>query len=258
MAGRLGLSEVASQPLSDLGSSMALGAEDVSLLHLTGAYATFANGGVRVPPVSILEITDSQGKPIYKYDEAHPHGVRAVRSDVAFLMDSILSDKAARYQEFGPGNPLEEAFPAAAKTGTTDNFKDNWTMGYTPHLAVGVWAGNDNGALMQDVVGITGAGPIWHDILAYATQRYHFPADDFARPADVHSGTVSAITGLAAQPGEPTTTDWFIDGTMPTITGGNDYWKSPKPSPHQPQPCWGVSCDPIVIPPWPPRQGTTN
>jgi membrane peptidoglycan carboxypeptidase len=252
MAGRLGLSEVASQPLNTLGSSMALGATDVSLLHLTGAYATFANGGVRVPPVSILEITDNLGHPVYKYDEAHPQGIRAVREDVSFLVSSILSDKSARYQEFLPGNPLEETFPAAAKTGTTDNFKDNWTMGYTPHLAVGVWAGNNNGALMTDVIGITGAGPIWHDILDYATKRYNLPPDDFVRPADVHSGTVSAVSGLQPQFGEPTVTDWFIDGTMPTITG--DYYTAPKqpqpPSQPQPQPspCVFGKCVPITLP----------
>jgi membrane peptidoglycan carboxypeptidase len=251
MAGRLGLSEVASQPLNTLGSSMALGSEDVSLLHLTSAYATFANRGVRVPPVSILEITDNQGHPIYKYDETHPHGTRAVRDDVAFLISSILSDKSARYQEFLPGNPLEQDFPAAAKTGTTDNFKDNWTLGYTPHLVVGVWSGNDDGALMKDVIGITGAGPIWHDIMAYATQRYHFPPDDFVRPPDVHAGSVSALTGLQPWPGEATTTDWFIDGTMPTITGSTYYNVAPPPQ----RWCWGYGCIPTT---WSPRQGGWN
>src|SRR5712691_8167177 len=115
MAGRLGLTEVASRPLSSLGPSMAIGTAEVSLLHLTGAYATFANRGIHVPPTAILEITDSQGHPLYSYDAAHPQGERAVREDVAFLMSSILSDKASRYHEFGPGNPLELDRPAAAK-----------------------------------------------------------------------------------------------------------------------------------------------
>jgi membrane peptidoglycan carboxypeptidase len=237
---------------------MALGSEDVSLLHLTGAYATFANGGVRVPPVSILEITDNQGHPVYKYNEAHPNGVQAIRADVAFLISSILSDKSARYQEFLPGNPLEESFPAAAKTGTTDDFKDNWTMGYTPNLVVGVWAGNNDGSLMKNVIGITGAGPIWHDILAYATQRYHFAPDDFVRPNDVHAGTVSAVTGLEPQPGEPTVTDWFIDGTMPTIAGGYDSntpVRNQPPIKQQP-PCGGITCGLPPIFPWPPQPGT--
>ncbi len=221
MAGRLGLSEIANLPLSALGPSMAIGTKEVSLLHLTSAYATFANQGVRVPPVSILEITDSQGHPLYSYDAAHPHGIRAMGADVAFLMNSILSDKAARYHEFAPGNPLEEDFPVAAKTGTTDSFRDNWTLGYTPYLTVGVWAGNSDNSIMYNVIGITGAGFIWHDVMAYATSLYNFPPNDFVRPPDVHAGTVSAYTGLLPHPGEPTVTDWFIDGTMPTIYGSN-------------------------------------
>ncbi len=218
MAARLGLTSIASLPLSKLGPSLALGANEVSLLSLTGAYATFANQGTRVPPVSILEITDSQGHPIYKYDAEHPKGVQAVSPEVSFLISSILSDNPARYHEFGAGNPLELDRPAAAKTGTSNSFVDNWTMGYTPHVTVGVWVGNsDNSAMDNGVIGITGAGPIWHDVMEYVSKRYNYPADDFVKPADVQQGTVSSITGLLPQPGEPTVTDWFINGTMPTV-----------------------------------------
>jgi membrane peptidoglycan carboxypeptidase len=219
MAGRLGIKEVASRKPSSLGPSMALGTAEVSLLDLTSAYATFANQGVHVPPTSILEITNSQGHPLYTYNAAHPGGVRAVRADVAFLMSSILADKASRIHEFGAGNPLELDRPAAAKTGTTDSFRDNWTMGYTPYLAVGVWAGNSDNSIMNNVIGITGAAPIWHDVMEYVSQYYNYPPDDFIKPPDVHAGTVSAITGLLPHPGEPTVTDWFIDGTMPTMQG---------------------------------------
>ena len=225
-AGRLGLTELTSLPSSSFGASMALGTNEVSLLHLTAAYATFANQGVRAPTTSVLEITDNQGHPLYSYDAAHPQGVRALRADVAFLMSSILSDKVSRYHEFGPGNPLELDRPAAAKTGTTDSFRDNWTMGYTPYITVGVWAGNSDNSVMNNVIGITGAGPIWHDVMEYVSNYYHFPPNDFVRPADVHAGTVSAYTGLLPHPGEPTVTDWFIDGTLPTI-GGSYYYNPP-------------------------------
>jgi len=234
MAARLGLTEIADRPPSTLGPSMAIGSAEVSLLHLTGAYATFADQGVRVPQTSVLEITDGQGHPLYKYDAQHPYGVRAMGADVAFLMSSILSDNQARYREFGPGNPLELDRPAAAKTGTTDSFRDNWTIGYTPYVAVGVWAGNSDNSIMNNIIGITGAGPIWHDVMEYVSNYYHYPPDDFVRPADVHAGTVSALTGLLPRPGEPTVTDWFIDGTMPTIYGGN-YYTAPTP-------CRGDNC----------------
>lgn len=217
MAARLGLSEIANLKPGEMGASMAIGGNAVSLLDMTGAYATFANKGMHVPPTSILEITNNEGQPIYKYDEAHPKGLRALGEDVSFLISSILSDKTARYHEFSPGNPLELDRPAAAKTGTTDSFRDNWTMGYTPYLTVGTWAGNSDNSIMKGAIGITGAAPIWHDIMEYASERYHFPPDDFTRPANVHAGTVSAMTGLLPHPGEPTVTDWFIDGTMPTM-----------------------------------------
>jgi membrane peptidoglycan carboxypeptidase len=217
MAARLGLSEIADLPLKDFGPSMAIGAREVSLLHMTGAYATFANRGVRVPPTAIAEIRGNMGNILYAYDEDHVHGVRALGEDVSFLISSVLSDKQARYHEFYPGNPLELDRPAAAKTGTTDSFRDNWTMGYTPYLAAGVWAGNSDNSIMNNVIGITGAGPIWHDIMEYASQCYHFPASDFRPPADVHMGELSAQTGLLPKPGVPTVSDWLIDREKPTI-----------------------------------------
>ncbi|HXX79157.1 MAG TPA: transglycosylase domain-containing protein [Ktedonobacteraceae bacterium] len=238
-AARFGLTEIASRSPSSLGPSLALGTAEVSLLHLTSAYATFANRGVRIPPTSVLEITDNVGHSLYTYNAAHPQGVRAVREDVAFLMSSILADKASRYHEFGPGNPLELDRPAAAKTGTTNSFRDNWTVGYTPYLTVGVWAGNSDNSAMNNVIGITGAGPIWHDVMEYVSHYYNYPPDDFIKPADVQAGTVSALTGLLPHPGEPTVTDWFIDGTMPTIQGPYT-----PPRSH----CHGDVCHPNPIP----------
>ncbi len=225
MAGRLGLSEIANLPSQKLVPSMAIGSDEVTPLDMTGAYATFANKGVRVPQASVLQITDNQGRLLYKYDEAHPNGVRAVSEGVSFLVSSMLSDKAARYHEFSPGNYLElQDRPAAAKTGTTDSFRDNWTVGYTPYIATGVWAGNsDNEEMTQNTIGITGAAPIWHDVMELVSHKYNFPPDDFAVPANVHKGVVSATTGLAPRSGEGTVEDWFIDGTLPTTGDGGGY-----------------------------------
>ena len=239
MAGRLGLSDITNLPASKKGPAMAIGADEVTPLSMTGAYATFANKGVRVPPTSVLEITDNQGRPVYKYDEQHPKGVRAVSEGVSFLVSSMLSDKPARYHEFFPGNPLELDRPAAAKTGTTDSFRDNWTVGYTPHVAVGVWAGNSNNKEMTpNTIGITGAAPIWHDVMELVSHRYNYPTDDFAIPANVHRGAVSATTGLLARPGEATVTDWFIDGTLPTMSGNGGAYTPPTP------PICGYYCRP--------------
>ena len=255
MASRLGLTEIGNRDPKTLGPSVALGTAEVSLLHLTGAYATFANRGVRVPSTAILEMTDSHGYPLYTYNAAHPQGARAMREDVAFLMSSILSDKASRYHEFGPSNSLELDRPAAAKTGTTDSFRDNWTLGYTPYLTVGVWAGNSDNSIMHNVIGITGAGPIWHDVMEFVSQYYHYPPDDFIKPPDVQAGTVSAYTGLLPHPGEPSVTDWFIDGTMPTIQGPyvpalppckGDECKPPCPGQGQ-----GPNCGPPTVGPLP-------
>jgi membrane peptidoglycan carboxypeptidase len=247
MAARLGLTEVASKPLSSLGPSMAIGSTEVSLLHLTSAYATFANQGVRMPIVSVLEITNNVGQVMYRFNPAKERGVRAISPEVAFLINSMLSDKTARYHEFGPGNPLELDRPAAAKTGTTDSFRDNWTLGYTPYIVAGVWAGNSDNSIMNNVIGITGAGPIWHDVMEYASHHYNYPPDDFPRPSDVHIGTVSALNGLLPYPGEPTVSDWFIDGTMPTIYGPT--YVPPRPT----NPPCGENCNPTNPPnPGPP------
>ncbi|WP_160145800.1 transglycosylase domain-containing protein [Dictyobacter aurantiacus] len=220
MAGRLGLSHVAQTVPGRQGAAMALGVSEETLLNMTTAYATFANGGVRMPQTTVLQINDNQGRPIYKFDARHARGKRVLGADVSFLISSMLSDTVARHEEFPSPNPLElDGRPVAAKTGTTDNFADNWTMGYTPHLAVGVWAGNSDNSPMENVIGITGAGPIWQDVFQYANAKYHFPKDGFTPPPNVHQATVSAYTGLLPHLGEATVTDWFIDGTVPTIQG---------------------------------------
>ena len=113
---------------------------------------------------------------------------------------------------------------------------------------------------MQNVIGITGAGPIWHDVMEYASNYYKYPPDDFIRPSDVHSGTVSAYTGLLPHPGEPTVTDWFIDGTMPTIQGS--YTPPPLTCEGDgcttPPPCTGDVCPPHCIFGCPPQHCPPN
>jgi len=163
MARRLGFTSLTRD---DYGLSLTLGGGDVSLLEMVGAYAVFANNGVRVPPVSILKITDFQGDVVYEY--APPQGEQIIRPEHAYLITSILSDNEARSWMFGANSALNLSFPVAAKTGTTNDFRDNWTLGYTPDLVAGVWVGNADYTPMVNTTGTSGAAPIWSQFMQAA------------------------------------------------------------------------------------------
>jgi penicillin-binding protein 1C len=152
------------------GLSLTLGGAEVPLLDLTSVYATLANGGERVAPTAVRAITPFDGgTPLFRHK---PEPKRVVAATTAWLLSDILSDNAARRPAFGQHSPLEVSRTAAVKTGTTNDFRDNLTVGYTPFLTIGVWAGNKDGRPMRDVLGITGAAPIWHDAMeeAFADQ----------------------------------------------------------------------------------------
>jgi membrane peptidoglycan carboxypeptidase len=173
--------------------SLALGTVEISPLQMAGAYQVFANQGSHVPAQGILDIWDNYGNHLYHYDPNRAPTTRVFSPQVAYMMTSVLTDEEARAFEFGNVHELsfwdwdskcstlswriQAGIPrcvhdVAAKTGTTDNFKDNWTLGYTPNVVVGVWAGNKNGeAMTNNPTGITGAAPIWHDVIAYASGR---------------------------------------------------------------------------------------
>jgi len=125
---------------SDYGLSLTLGGGEISLLEMTSAYAVFANEGRRIPAVGISKIVDRTGNIVYEYEP--PVGDQVIRAEHAYLISSILSDKSARIPMFGTNPVINLDFTAAVKTGTTNDFRDNWTVGYTPDLVVGVWVGN--------------------------------------------------------------------------------------------------------------------
>ncbi len=191
MAQRLGIT---SFTRDDYGLSLTLGGGDVSLLELTSAYSVFANSGVRVPPVAILKITDFQGNVI---DEYKPAGAQVIRPEHAYLISSILSDNNARSWMFGTNSMLNLPFTIAAKTGTTNDFRDNWTLGYTPDLVTGVWVGNADYTPMVNTTGLTGAAPIWSQFMQYAVP-YVAPGGTptwLPRPAGIIDRTVCALSG---------------------------------------------------------------
>ncbi len=148
------------------GLALTLGGGEVTLLDMTSAYATFANYGYHVPTTPFLKIVDSKGQVLEELDLEHPKGKQVISKGTAFQISDMLSDNAARTPAFGPNSPLKiDGLTVAAKTGTTNDWKDSWTMGYTRALAVGVWVGNNDGRPMAHVAGAIGAAPIWHNFI---------------------------------------------------------------------------------------------
>ena len=179
---------------NDYGLSLTLGGGEVTLLEMTGAYATFANGGRRVPPVAITQIVDFNGNTVYQYTP--PTGEQVIRPEHAYLISSILSDNEARTPAFGPNSVVNLPFQAAAKTGTTNDFRDNWTMGYIPELAVGVWVGNADYTPMQNIDGLTGAAPIWAEFMKESANRVTGGnPSPFTRPGGIVERIICAVSG---------------------------------------------------------------
>ena len=148
------------------GLSITLGAAEVKMTDMATVYGTLANHGKKVELNPILEIKDSKGNTLEKKKE---DGKKIIDSSAAFIISDILSDNNARAMEFGTNSPLNiQGQTVSVKTGTSDNKRDNWTIGYTPFYVVAVWVGNnDNSPMDQSLAsGITGAAPIWHDIMS--------------------------------------------------------------------------------------------
>jgi membrane carboxypeptidase/penicillin-binding protein PbpC len=207
---RLGITSLG-DPL-DYDLSLALGGGAVRLVELSAAYGAFANGGYRVEPRLILEIRNLQNDLIYQAPVQVKQ--RVLDEKVAWLINDILSDRDARRLGFGSNSLLNLDRPAAVKTGTTSNFHDNWTVGYTPDLVVGVWSGNTNYEPMRDVNGLSGAAPIWHQFMRTVLSVQ--PEQDFQRPSGLVQVEVCALSGLL--PTEACTyrkLEWFIEGTQP-------------------------------------------
>lgn len=209
-AHRLGITSL-NRP--DYGLSLTLGGGDVTLLEMVGAYQALANGGVRLPPTPIRRILDSQGHVIESLDANR--GQQVVSPQHAYLITSILSDNKARLPAFGPGNLLEIGRPAAVKTGTTDDYRDGWTIGYTPDLAVGVWVGNSDNTPMKRLPGVRAAGPIWNRFMKEALEGV--PPKDFIRPPGIVTAEICTVSGSAPSEVCPARgTEVFVAGTEPT------------------------------------------
>jgi membrane peptidoglycan carboxypeptidase len=240
-------------------ASMGIGSGAATLLQMTDAYQAFADNGKRIPPHGILDIYDNYGHHLYHYDTSHPIGGQAISPQIAFMITSILKDESARFPEFGNDHVLsmwDQTLPdgthpeVATKTGTTDQFTDNWSIGYTPDVVVGVWTGNADNSPMVNSIGITGAAPIWHSIIEYASGYCNTSTDQIpCPPLDLHfsdhafpppppgvvQSSVNTVNGLAGSG----YMSWMLDGEQPQQSGlptkngngnGNDNG-TPTPTP---------------------------
>ena len=206
------------------GLSLVLGGLDVRLLDHTSAIGVFANNGVRQSYYSISKIVQgTTSKILFQHQDAP--GTQVIAPQLAYMMTSVLSDNTSRTPEFFDCNVLQlyansqqdcyngnrgAVRPAAAKTGTTQDFRDNWTVGYTTDYVMGVWAGNDDNSPMFNVTGVQGAAPIWHDAMLLAEQGH--PIQNFQNPGGLQQATVTYPDGV-------TSTDWFLPGTVPDHAG---------------------------------------
>ena len=213
------------------GYTLALGGGEVQLLEHTNAYATLANQGKYVPLAPILKVVDGNtGKTLEEFDRAGAlgKGEQVMASGTAYQVTSIVTDNKAREPAYGANNQLilpELNRPVGAKTGTTNDYRDTWTMGYTTDLAVGVWVGNSNNAKMQNVLGAEGPAPIWHNFMVEVHQKPElarhlvdpstgqpYPTE-FARPPDIEEADVCVATGKRPTgPGTRTRKEFVVRG----------------------------------------------
>ncbi len=206
----------------EYGLALTLGGGEVSLLELTSAFGIFLDG-TRLTPRAVLDVQqrDPDGVwrsiPPYKSVGAGAsRGEQVISPAAAYLITDILSDNTARIPAFGEGSVLKLPFPAAVKTGTTTDWRDNWTVGYSTERVVGVWVGNADNSPMLDVSGIDGAGPIWRDIMLEAHGGSNASPAPFMRPDDIVEVKVCAPSGMLPSPACTNTRyERFIRGTEP-------------------------------------------
>ncbi|MBI3980702.1 transglycosylase domain-containing protein [Candidatus Microgenomates bacterium] len=200
--------------MKNVGLSLALGGREVKMLELASAYGVFATGGVRHDPVSILKVQTSDGKKLYEYKQTS--GRKVLGEDIAFLISHILLDNNARSAAFGTNSYLViSGKTVAAKSGTTDQKRDNWTFGYTPSYVTGVWVGNNDNSPMNPTItsGVTGASPIWNKMMKFLLKDKK--NEEFKKPDNVNAIEIDSLAGGLPVDGQAKRTEYFVKGTEP-------------------------------------------
>ncbi|MBI4037877.1 penicillin-binding protein [Candidatus Curtissbacteria bacterium] len=197
------------------GLAVTLGGGEVTLLELANGYATIADRGNFHEPISILKVQDRNGKTIDEVKDVK--GKQVLGEDVSFLISHILSDNNARATVFGTGSFLNiSGKTVAVKTGTTDDKRDNWTVGYSPSVVVGVWVGNNDNSPMNPQIasGVTGATPIWNKIMSAALSDKG--SEGFPKPDNVIALEIDGFGGGLPCREYPKRSEYFVKGTEPT------------------------------------------
>lgn len=221
------------QSADNYGLSLTLGGAEVRPLDMAQAYGVFANGGIKIPLTAILKVEDYKGKVLEETDPNEAEGDRVVSSETAFIISHILYDNNARSAAFGSVSQLNvSGHPeVSVKTGTTNDRRDNWTAGYTGQAVVITWVGNnDNSPMSGAVSGVSGASPIWNEIMKAVLDKTEEGAYNSAdeghawphQPSDVVGANICATigilpTGPEGDPGCPTRFEYFKAGTVPTF-----------------------------------------
>ncbi len=205
---------------SRYGLSLTLGGGEVKMVDMAEAFGVLANQGYKIPVNYFKKIEDSEGNVLR---EAAPSRIKEIDSGISFIISDILSDNFARTFAFGQGSSLEiPGYKVAVKTGTTDNKKDNWTIGYTPEFLVIVWVGNNNNTPMNPYLtsGITGAAPIWNRVMSYLLKSYGGNNSWYEKPANVVEK--NCYYGRK---------EYFIKGTENTANCNQALIVTPTPTP---------------------------
>ena len=217
--------EPTQENIDNLGLSASLGGGETTLLQLTSTFGVFANEGKKVDATSILEITDYKGKKIYKANKEKSEEV--LSPEISFIISHILSDNNARLETFGPNSYLNvPGKTVAVKTGTTNDKRDNWAVGYTTSIAMGVWVGNNDNSPMNKQIasGATGASPIWYNFMRELLQKYKDGIME--KPDKVKALTIDAYLGGLPRDGYPTRSEYYVEGMEPTDVA--PYYKKLK------------------------------
>ncbi len=210
----LGTWEPTNENVASVGLSLTLGGRVVRLLDLTSSFGVFANQGKQVDPISILKVTDAKGNT--RFENPEPAERKVLEEGIAFIISDILADNGARSAAFGSNSVLNiRGKTVAVKTGTTDDKKDNWAIGYTPSRVVGAWVGNNDSTPLDPKIasGVTGASPIWHKVMTAALKD--LPNEPFTKPGNITQQEVDGLMTGKPHPGSPTRKEYFIGGTEP-------------------------------------------